>query len=337
MSFIEYYEALLIMHIIFQDVFCDATIACNGKFFSVHRIVLSCCSEYFEEIFKNTPCRHPYVILKDIQISSIEYMLEFIYKGNVKIPENNLQSFLKAAETLKIKGLAAPDIPISGKDVSTGANSENNESQIAISAEECETELQATESTSASNLTSNQDGSNSIKESEGRPKKCSKKQSKHQRKEELIDKRRCLRSNKKIADNSQKSPVIKKKSNEGLKSPQKKTPTKIKQSLDSPNSETKKKNKDSTKSSEMNKKKKNETTNNQTAEQECFILPESTVTFTGKQEPEDEVEDTSLTTSWKHSYENTTHIGSPKKQAADNVPELPISVSGNISLIFFIF
>ncbi|XP_064091892.1 longitudinals lacking protein, isoforms A/B/D/L-like isoform X2 [Macrobrachium nipponense] len=86
--------------------YTDVTLACEGKFYPVHKLVLSTCSEYFSEIFTRTPCKNPVVVLKDIQCKDLEFLLDYMYIGEVNVRQNELSSLLKAAECLKVKGLA---------------------------------------------------------------------------------------------------------------------------------------------------------------------------------------------------------------------------------------
>lgn len=87
------------------------TVACEGKFYPVHKLVLSTCSEYFEKIFDNTPCKHPVIVLKDVQTDELEALLSYMYEGAVSVAQNDLARLIKAAEVLRIKGLAVPDEP----------------------------------------------------------------------------------------------------------------------------------------------------------------------------------------------------------------------------------
>ncbi|XP_045611106.1 protein bric-a-brac 2 isoform X2 [Procambarus clarkii] len=89
--------------------YTDVTLACEGKFYPVHKLVLSTCSEYFCDIFDRTPCKNPVVVLKDIQCQDLEFLLDYMYIGEVNVRQNELTSLIKAAECLKIKGLAVPD------------------------------------------------------------------------------------------------------------------------------------------------------------------------------------------------------------------------------------
>lgn len=71
--------------------------------------MLSTCSEYFEQMFERTSCRHPIIVLKDIRKEDLEALLNYMYVGEVNVLQNNLSGLIKAAEGLRIKGLAVPD------------------------------------------------------------------------------------------------------------------------------------------------------------------------------------------------------------------------------------
>uniref|UniRef100_A0A0P4VWY3 BTB domain-containing protein n=1 Tax=Scylla olivacea TaxID=85551 RepID=A0A0P4VWY3_SCYOL len=92
-----------------KQTYTDATLACEGKFFPVHKLVMSTCSDYFAEIFEKTPCKNPVVVLKDIKKSDLEALLDYMYIGEVDVRQSELAGLIKAAECLRIKGLAVPD------------------------------------------------------------------------------------------------------------------------------------------------------------------------------------------------------------------------------------
>ena len=90
---------------LFQEAFTDATLACEGKFFPIHKFVLSTCSEYFSAIFEWTPCVNPVVVINNISCNALESLLDFMYKGEANVLESNIQEVMKAAECLHIRGL----------------------------------------------------------------------------------------------------------------------------------------------------------------------------------------------------------------------------------------
>ncbi|KAL1383397.1 hypothetical protein pipiens_013139 [Culex pipiens pipiens] len=85
----------------------DVTIACDGKLLKAHKIVLAICSPYFQEMFLENPCKHPIIVLKDVSLNVMQELLQFMYQGEVNVKHSELQSFMKIAETLQIKGLTA--------------------------------------------------------------------------------------------------------------------------------------------------------------------------------------------------------------------------------------
>lgn len=93
-----------------QDL-VDVTLAVDGKYFKAHKMVLSICSPYFKELFQVNPCKHPIVVLQDVQHRILKCLLVFMYQGEVKVCQNDLAAFMKLAEALKVKGLTDGGIP----------------------------------------------------------------------------------------------------------------------------------------------------------------------------------------------------------------------------------
>ncbi|XP_046605574.1 zinc finger and BTB domain-containing protein 37-like [Neodiprion virginianus] len=83
----------------------DVTLAAEGQMLRAHKLILSLCSTYFKELFKMNSCKHPIVILKDVNYRDLSALLHFIYQGEVHVRQEDLGNFLKVAETLQIKGL----------------------------------------------------------------------------------------------------------------------------------------------------------------------------------------------------------------------------------------
>ena len=86
----------------------DATVACDGQFYPVHRLVLSACSEYFEQMFALTVGKHPVIVLKDISKEVLETLLKYMYLGEVEVKKVLLSSVIEASQSLKIRGLSDP-------------------------------------------------------------------------------------------------------------------------------------------------------------------------------------------------------------------------------------
>ncbi|XP_030761603.1 longitudinals lacking protein, isoforms H/M/V-like isoform X5 [Sitophilus oryzae] len=89
----------------FSEDFTDVTIACDGQQLQAHKVVLSACSPYFKELFKANPCSHPIIFMRDVEARHIIALMEFMYVGEVNVSQTHLSTFLKTAESLKIRGL----------------------------------------------------------------------------------------------------------------------------------------------------------------------------------------------------------------------------------------
>ncbi|KAG5871541.1 hypothetical protein JTB14_032551 [Gonioctena quinquepunctata] len=89
-----------------NEAFTDVTLACEGGIpIKCHRMVLAACSPYFQNLFTGLPCKHPVVVLKDVKYSEIKAILEYMYRGEVNVAQDQLAALLKVAEALKVKGL----------------------------------------------------------------------------------------------------------------------------------------------------------------------------------------------------------------------------------------
>lgn len=83
----------------------DVTLTCEGISVKAHKIILSACSPYFRTVFKENPCPHPIVILKDVFYIDLLAVLNFMYHGEVLVSKDQLKSFLQTAEVLQVSGL----------------------------------------------------------------------------------------------------------------------------------------------------------------------------------------------------------------------------------------
>ena len=56
-----------------------------------------------------TNCKNPVIVLKDIKCEDLEALLDYMYLGEVNVRQSDLATLIKAAECLRVKGLAVPD------------------------------------------------------------------------------------------------------------------------------------------------------------------------------------------------------------------------------------
>jgi len=101
--------------------FVDVTLGVEGRKLPAHKMLLSACSPYFRDLLKGNPCQHPIIVLRDIKYDDLFSLLQFMYNGEVNVAQDQLNSFLKSAESLKIRGLTDNESSGSTEDSRTSA------------------------------------------------------------------------------------------------------------------------------------------------------------------------------------------------------------------------
>ncbi|KAI9584112.1 hypothetical protein GQX74_010447 [Glossina fuscipes] len=75
--------------------------------FKAHKLILAACSKKFADLFETTPTNGQCVVILEATSSdNMAALLEFMYKGEVHVSQEALNSFLKSAENLQVKGLS---------------------------------------------------------------------------------------------------------------------------------------------------------------------------------------------------------------------------------------
>ena len=87
-------------------MFTDVTLAVDNETFEAHKLVLSACSPYFKHLLTSNKCRHPVIFLKDVESHHIALLLQYMYLGQIAVKREELSTFLRSADHLKIRGLA---------------------------------------------------------------------------------------------------------------------------------------------------------------------------------------------------------------------------------------
>ncbi|XP_067139367.1 uncharacterized protein [Centruroides vittatus] len=117
-----------------NETFVDVTLACEGVRLKAHKIILSACSSFFQNLFLENPCKHPIVIMKDVKYTELKTVLDFVYKGEIKVTRDQLSGLIKLAKLLNIKGLEEvkdDEQPISNNDAQTTTpNSVSSQQQL---------------------------------------------------------------------------------------------------------------------------------------------------------------------------------------------------------------
>ena len=85
--------------------FFDVTLACGNDQVQAHKVILSACSPFFRNILRRNIHEHPLLYMKDISMTNLGCVLNFMYHGEVSVAQEDLNSFLATAEELEVKGL----------------------------------------------------------------------------------------------------------------------------------------------------------------------------------------------------------------------------------------
>jgi len=107
-----------------KDLF-DITLVC-GEFYEVqaHKVILSASSPFFRDVLCRSKNNNPLVYLRGISKTDLQYILDFIYHGEVNVAQASLNNFLSVAEDLKIKGLTQS--PTDSKQTSSHSDSKHS-------------------------------------------------------------------------------------------------------------------------------------------------------------------------------------------------------------------
>ena len=90
-----------------EEDFFDVTLVSNDNLqLKAHKLVLSASSNFFKSILQSNQHSHPLLYLHGIDSSNLEFILDYIYQGEVQIYQNQLDPFLAVAKILSISGLS---------------------------------------------------------------------------------------------------------------------------------------------------------------------------------------------------------------------------------------
>lgn len=93
---------------LFQGIYADVRLECDGHEHWVHKFILSACSEYFQEVLADVPHRGSITVAAYVQHKQLMSLLDFMYLGEVIVPQEDLAELVNAAEVLMVRGFAIP-------------------------------------------------------------------------------------------------------------------------------------------------------------------------------------------------------------------------------------
>ncbi|KAK4320753.1 hypothetical protein Pmani_008409 [Petrolisthes manimaculis] len=88
-----------------KEIFADVRLECDGHEHWAHKFILSACSEYFQEILVDVPHRGSVTVSSYVQHKQLVSLLDFMYLGEVIVPQEELAELVNAAEVLMVRGM----------------------------------------------------------------------------------------------------------------------------------------------------------------------------------------------------------------------------------------
>ena len=84
----------------------DVTLVCDDEQLKAHKVILSAASVFFKSVIKKNPHTHPLIYMKGVKLEDMRALLDFIYLGQTKVGQENVQAFLRLGEELGVTGLS---------------------------------------------------------------------------------------------------------------------------------------------------------------------------------------------------------------------------------------
>ena len=86
--------------------FADVTLVCeDGQQVEAHKVILAASSPFFQKLLGRNKHPHPLIYMRGVKSEDLLAIVDFLYRGEANVFEENLDSFLAIAEELQLKGL----------------------------------------------------------------------------------------------------------------------------------------------------------------------------------------------------------------------------------------
>ena len=86
--------------------FSDVTLACeDGQQVEAHKVILAASSPFFQKLLRQNKHPHPLIYMRGIESDELFAIVDFLYSGEAKVFQENLDSFLAIAEELQLEAL----------------------------------------------------------------------------------------------------------------------------------------------------------------------------------------------------------------------------------------
>ena len=115
-----------------QPDFCDVTLVCGDQNqILAHKVILASGSPFFKNILSLNPHPKPLLYLR-LKFSDLQAIVSFMYTGQCKVAQIELDRFLEIAKSLDIVGLAKDeDVKVTNNETINHANDEVSATEIS--------------------------------------------------------------------------------------------------------------------------------------------------------------------------------------------------------------
>ncbi|XP_026474023.1 protein bric-a-brac 2-like [Ctenocephalides felis] len=105
----------------------DVTLTSEGQKITAHKLILALSSQHFKDLFSDNSSQNQntIVFVGNVSFRVLKILVEFMYTGEVTVPENLLEEVLKGAEILNIKALIPKNV--TNTETNTDVSSESTE------------------------------------------------------------------------------------------------------------------------------------------------------------------------------------------------------------------
>lgn len=107
---------LLVEELVLREQLTDVTLACGDSVLHAHSLMLSVCSPYFRSLLTDARHndKHHIVHLHGVAGRHMQQLLQYMYRGEISISQEDLKPLIETARCLQVKGLsmAQPNVDI---------------------------------------------------------------------------------------------------------------------------------------------------------------------------------------------------------------------------------
>ena len=104
-----------------DENFNDVTLVCeDGQQVEAHKFILAASSPFFQKLLGRNKHSHPMVYMRGVKFDDLLAIMDFLYRGEANVVQENLNSFLALAEELHLRGLMGKTDESVGEDPDGG-------------------------------------------------------------------------------------------------------------------------------------------------------------------------------------------------------------------------